>query len=143
MLRWGRADLDGFRPYHMVKSVLMHELAHMVHSEHNADFHRLNRQLEREAVALDWTQSRGQRVGGADVNPNDPPTEDDDDARRGSLGEGTYTLGGDRAQVAQRPPRELMLEAALVRLTAEEQAITDGCGGSGPTPPERPPTHPM
>ena len=72
----------------MIKSVLLHELAHMVHSEHDNNFHMLNRQLEKEAVQLDWTKSAGHRVGGADVNTDDPPAVDED-----PLGGGSYTLG--------------------------------------------------
>ena len=150
----------------------MHELAHMVHSEHDNNFHMLNRQLEKEAVQLDWTKSGGHRLGGADVNPADAPT-DSSDASGGAYQLGTvleppvsgargpwralvqltsdrlvhrpahcprlHGPGGDRTAIARQAPRDLMLQAALIRLTAEEQAVTDACG-SGSSAPSGPPT---
>jgi hypothetical protein len=35
-----------------------------VHSEHNADFWNLMSSLKKEADQLDWTKSRGQKLGG-------------------------------------------------------------------------------
>ena len=98
------ADFKGFRHYHMIKSVLLHELAHMVHSEHNNNFHMLNRQLEKEAVQLDWTKSAGHRVGGAEVNPDDPPPADDSDGS-GDGGGGAYTLGMGLRRLPGPPPQ--------------------------------------
>jgi hypothetical protein len=50
---------EGFRHYRTIIETLLHELAHMVHSEHEAPFHALNRQLNIEYVKLDWKKSEG------------------------------------------------------------------------------------
>ncbi|KAJ3677602.1 hypothetical protein LUZ60_003326 [Juncus effusus] len=58
-LRLRTDDLKGFRKYESIKKTLLHELAHMVHSEHDANFFALNTQLNKEAESLDWTRSTG------------------------------------------------------------------------------------
>lgn len=56
-------DLEGFRDMYKIKQVLAHELAHIVHSEHNNEFKELMLQVEREANEADWTMSKGHVVG--------------------------------------------------------------------------------
>ncbi|KAL5222448.1 hypothetical protein ABZP36_027161 [Zizania latifolia] len=63
-LRLRTDDLKGFRKYESIKRTLLHELAHMVHSEHDANFFALNKQLNDEAASLDWTKSRGHMLSG-------------------------------------------------------------------------------
>ncbi|XP_015881509.3 uncharacterized protein LOC107417406 [Ziziphus jujuba] len=63
-LRLRTDDLKGFRKYESIKKTLLHELAHMVHSEHDANFYALDKQLNQEAVSLDWTRSRSHTVNG-------------------------------------------------------------------------------
>lgn len=63
-LRLRTDDLKGFRKYESIKKTLLHELAHMVYSEHDANFYGLDKQLNQEAVALDWTKSRGHTLSG-------------------------------------------------------------------------------
>ncbi|GKV30778.1 hypothetical protein SLEP1_g39558 [Rubroshorea leprosula] len=63
-LRLRTDDLKGFRKYESIKKTLLHELAHMVYSEHDADFQALNKQLNEEAANLDWTKSRGHTLSG-------------------------------------------------------------------------------
>ncbi|KDP30833.1 hypothetical protein JCGZ_13776 [Jatropha curcas] len=58
-LRLRTDDLKGFRKYESIKKTLLHELAHMVYSEHDANFYNLDKQLNQEAASLDWTKSRG------------------------------------------------------------------------------------
>lgn len=82
----------------MIKSVMLHELTHMVHSEHDNNFYMFNRQLEKEAIALDWTKSAGHRLGGNEISPLDPAIVDEDSALVG----GAYTLGT-RARRTQPP----------------------------------------
>ncbi|XP_057865190.2 uncharacterized protein LOC131072911 isoform X2 [Cryptomeria japonica] len=64
-LRLRTDDLKGFRKYESIKKTLLHELAHMVHSEHDANFHALDKQLNEEAIALDWTKSRSRTLNGS------------------------------------------------------------------------------
>ncbi|KAJ4799528.1 Ubiquitin and WLM domain-containing metalloprotease [Rhynchospora pubera] len=63
-LRLRTDDLKGFRKYEVIKKTLIHELAHMVHSEHDANFFALNKQLTEEAASLDWTRSKGHTLNG-------------------------------------------------------------------------------
>ncbi|KAH6764730.1 hypothetical protein C2S52_013699 [Perilla frutescens var. hirtella] len=63
-LRLRTDDLKGFRKYESIKKTLLHELAHMVFSEHDSDFYALDSQLNKEAATLDWTKSRGHTLTG-------------------------------------------------------------------------------
>ncbi|KAH0710977.1 hypothetical protein KY290_011275 [Solanum tuberosum] len=63
-LRLRTDDLKGFRKYDSIKKTLLHELSHMVHSEHDVNFYALLKQLNEEAAKLDWTKSRGHTVSG-------------------------------------------------------------------------------
>ncbi|KAL8139108.1 hypothetical protein V2J09_005109 [Rumex salicifolius] len=63
-LRLRTDDLKGFRKYESIKKTLLHELAHMVYSEHDADFYALDKQLNREATTLDWTRSSSHTLSG-------------------------------------------------------------------------------
>lgn len=62
-LRLRTDDFKGFRHYRIIIQTLLHELAHMVHSDHDAKFHELNRLLNKEYVALDWRKSQGHQLG--------------------------------------------------------------------------------
>lgn len=66
-LRLRTDDLKGFRKYESIKKTLLHELAHMVHSEHDANFFALNKQLNEEAASLDWTKSTGHMLSGRKI----------------------------------------------------------------------------
>jgi hypothetical protein len=63
-LRLRTDDLQGFTKIAMIRETLAHELAHMVHSEHDGDFYQLMRQIQSEVVELDWRQGEGRRLGG-------------------------------------------------------------------------------
>lgn len=47
-LRLRTNDMEGFRHYPEIRKVLLHELTHNVWGEHDDNFHRLNRQLNKE-----------------------------------------------------------------------------------------------
>ncbi|OWM75421.1 hypothetical protein CDL15_Pgr021585 [Punica granatum] len=63
-LRLRTDDLKGFRKYESIKKTLLHELAHMVYSEHDANFYALDKQLNQEAASLDWTRSQSRTLNG-------------------------------------------------------------------------------
>ncbi|KAJ4830294.1 hypothetical protein Tsubulata_048750 [Turnera subulata] len=75
-LRLRTDDLKGFRKYDSIKKTLLHELAHMVFSEHDANFYALDRQLNQEAASLDWTKSRGHSLSGISHLDDDEEEED-------------------------------------------------------------------
>ncbi|XP_050381147.1 uncharacterized protein LOC126798275 [Argentina anserina] len=64
-LRLRTDDLKGFRKYASIKKTLLHEFAHMIFSEHDANFYALDKQLNQEAETLDWTRSRGHTLSGS------------------------------------------------------------------------------
>ncbi|KAL0742265.1 hypothetical protein Bca4012_083778 [Brassica carinata] len=64
-LRLRTDDLKGFQKYQSIKKTLLHELAHMVHTEHDGNFYALDSQLNKDAESLDWTKSRGHTLNGA------------------------------------------------------------------------------
>ncbi|CAI8597919.1 unnamed protein product [Vicia faba] len=63
-LRLRTDDFKGFRKYESIKKTLLHELAHMIYSEHDANFYALDKQLNQEAASLDWTRSAGHTLSG-------------------------------------------------------------------------------
>eukprot|EP00977_Amphora_coffeiformis_P020411 scaffold8235_cov155-Amphora_coffeaeformis.AAC.8 len=117
LLRVRTDDLRGFRKMLSVRKVLFHELAHNVHSEHNGKFFQLMRQIEAECNSLDWTKGAGL---------TDMSNEDG-----GTYEGGTFRLGGDKSQAAltnNLSTRELAAQAALRRMTLEEEEIQNNCG---------------
>ncbi|KAK4343538.1 hypothetical protein RND71_036632 [Anisodus tanguticus] len=74
-LRLRTDDLKGFRKYDSMKEILLHELAHMTHSEHDVNFYALLKQLTEEAAKLDWTKSTGHTLSGRNLQHY----EDDED----------------------------------------------------------------
>ncbi|CAL8466109.1 g5645 [Coccomyxa elongata] len=63
-LRLRTDDLKGFRRYDRIRETLVHELAHMVWGEHDANFKELNSQLLREARAHDVPGAARSLAGG-------------------------------------------------------------------------------
>lgn len=115
LLRIRTDDLRGFRKFLNIKKVLYHELAHNVHSDHDAQFFQLMRQIERECLKMDWTNGNG-------ISSSE---EEDCNSYTG----GVFTLGGKKHPSDHLlPPRELAASAAEMRLTAEEIEIQQNCG---------------
>ena len=106
----------------------MHELVHNVWSDHDADFHALNRQLNRECDAY----AAGQSVTG--LRPTAFGSFTDGDGEAGDdvgYEGGTFVLGGADAGTGiggGLPMREVMARAALSRLSKEEREMVEGCG---------------
>jgi hypothetical protein len=111
-LRLRTDDLSGFRYFESIVKVMLHELAHFEFSDHDDNFHRLNRQLNKE-----YEMYKGQSLGGhhAAPHPIAQPT--------------SFVLGGSKPEGDMR---EVLLKAAIVRLSKEEQDITDACGQKKP-----------
>lgn len=123
---------DGFRDYATVRRTIAHELAHMVHDEHDAAFWRLCGEVERRIVSSDW-RSRGRPL--TDEVFYSPPAGADADrggkewtggggvlggvaAAGPSLGSGT-ALGKSAQSGNER--REMMARAAEERLKRLER----------------------
>ncbi|ORZ25490.1 WLM domain-domain-containing protein [Absidia repens] len=130
-------DFSGFRHYDSVRKVLLHELTHNVWSEHDDNFHALNRQLNKDVVALDWTAHGGHQIDSKHAYYQ-PEEEYDDEQVSVTWEAGTYRLGGNGGQGSSSSRdglasaalrREQAAQAALSRLTKqEEQEMDEGCG---------------
>ncbi|CAH1757108.1 12382_t:CDS:2 [Entrophospora sp. SA101] len=129
-LRLRTDDLQGFRHYADIKKVLLHELTHNVWDGHDENFHQLNRQLNKDAVSLDWTLSDGKKLSNEEFY--NPSEQEGIDTR--SWQGGAYVLGGDTERAKILSKRELLAEATLMRLTKEEKELDESCGfGSNPS----------
>jgi hypothetical protein len=130
-LRLRTDDLSGFRHYDSVRKVLLHELTHNVWGDHDDNFHALNRQLNKDVVALDWSAHGAKSLGGGDYY--EPEVEDEDLENDVTYESGTYRLGaGSKSTVdlnSLEARRQRMAQAAMSRLTKkEEQEMDEGCG---------------
>ncbi|KAJ3125156.1 hypothetical protein HK100_010950 [Physocladia obscura] len=120
-------QLDGFRHYRTIVKVLLHELVHMVHSDHNEAFNTLNSQLNREYDSF----SIARNVAGEIVDGSRVFSVDGDELTPVNFsGGGAFVLGGARTvneTNIERPNRDVLLKAAEHRLTQWEQDLIDSC----------------
>ncbi|KAG0344462.1 hypothetical protein BG004_004467 [Podila humilis] len=125
-LRLRTDDLEGFRHYDAVWS------------EHDDNFHMLNRQLNKEVQQLDWTAQGGNRVSsqGEFYNPlsGGIPGYHDDLEDVGPDGNawqgGTYVLGSGSRRLGEEvmTTRELVARAAQLRQIESEKEEDGMCG---------------
>ncbi|KAI7852310.1 WLM domain-containing protein [Circinella umbellata] len=138
-------DLSGFRHYDSIRKVLLHELTHNVWSEHDDNFHALNRQLNKEVVSLDWTAHGANTLssGSSFYQPMDDDEYEDEitgvtwegGSYRLGNGTGKKNINKGSSSVATMSDvalqRELRAKAAAARLTKqEEQELDEGCGSN-------------
>ncbi|KAI3427299.1 hypothetical protein D9Q98_010218, partial [Chlorella vulgaris] len=116
-LRLRTDDLGGFRRYDRIRETLLHELAHMVHSEHDNAFKELNSQLRRECDALDWRGAAARSVAGPAFEGSvhyDLPPEQPQTAMQHTAASSGSKLGGSQPATAA-DPKLAAAEAALRR----------------------------
>lgn len=142
-LRLRTDNYQGWRNYYNVRNVLCHELAHNVYSEHDDQFWRLCKLLEKEVIELDPFGKQGNTVGGtaAASSASGPYQEwlemdsDEDVGDSGGWHGGTYVLGRGRNEVQQEKEdknksiREL-LQRAAERRQQEKEKEKEGKGPS-------------
>uniref|UniRef100_A0A8R7R298 WLM domain-containing protein n=1 Tax=Triticum urartu TaxID=4572 RepID=A0A8R7R298_TRIUA len=125
-LRLRTDDLKGFRKYESIKKTLLHELAHKVHSEHDAHFFALNKQLNEEAASLDWTKSSGHVLSGRkifDSYEHEFDLEPEDRVVGHKLGGGSSSLAS--ACVLQGVAAyQLLLSASSTDLGSSHSSVT-------------------
>ncbi|KAI3769608.1 hypothetical protein L6452_00717 [Arctium lappa] len=112
-LRLRTDDLKGFRKYQSIKKTLLHELAHMVFSEHDANFYALDKQLNVEADALDWTRSTRHTLSGSQKYQQHEPEFHVSDNSGSSL---SHKLGGNSSLDSLANARASSVAAAYQRL---------------------------
>lgn len=136
---------DGYRDYKTIRKTLCHEMAHNVWGDHDANFWKLCKEIEKEVELADW-KSGGHRVGDQDyyepAGPSGAFGEDDEEIDdHGGWTGGEFVLGG--ATGSERPGnagpaagegavsrREVMARAAEERLKRmAEQGKGDGKSG--------------
>lgn len=105
-LRLRTDDWRGLRPHGALVPVLLHELTHNVHDEHDGDFKALNSQLGREYALHRSRLGRGETLGGGAVKQPDPLVPPPPAA---------VAVGGAAAQLG---PRAAAAQAALERAAA-------------------------
>ncbi|KAK4276407.1 hypothetical protein QN277_019355 [Acacia crassicarpa] len=122
-LRLRTDDLKGFRKYESIKKTLLHELAHMVYSEHDADFYALDKQLNQEAASFDWTKSASHTLG--DARSSDY-VDEDFDRNNSNI---PHKVGGNRSdQLASA--RASSVAAAYHRMTNASSLKARGSEGN-------------
>jgi hypothetical protein len=124
-LRLRTDDWSGLRRYESIRRVLMHELAHNVISEHNADFKALNSELVK-LCERDW--NRGRRVGGGgETHGNETENDGYDSLSEDECMKETRKLSGMKlGGVGAKPyvgndPREMAARKALERFEQQQQ----------------------
>lgn len=136
LLRIRTDDLEGFRRIDNIRNVLIHELTHNVHGDHDSKFYKLMRVLQKEATALDWERSsKGRRIDGTTgkieryEGGDSSGDEDNSDIAPRVLDPENAAGAG---SIFKLLPASVMAgTAAVLRLSAEEQEVQDGCGGCG------------
>lgn len=118
-LRLRTDDLKGFRKYEMIKKTLLHELAHMVFAEHDSNFYALDKQLNQEAFALNWTKSRSHTLADTRFSGHDDMEMDLESENRSP-----QKLGGAASHMAVTA-REASVVAAYHRL-ADSSTVSQG-----------------
>lgn len=123
-LRLRTDDLQGLRPYHKLIPVLLHELTHNVHSDHDNAFTALCSELTREYAHFENKERRAQSIGGVVMaEPTAlPPSECE--------GGGGRTLGGALPEnsSSSRARREAAAAAAISRSLGGAMGKQDSTG---------------
>ncbi|KAL1838982.1 hypothetical protein VTJ49DRAFT_2027 [Mycothermus thermophilus] len=96
---------DGWRDYRGVRRTLCHELTHNVYSEHDGDFWRLCRQLEREVERADYWGSAGRTVGGEAEYYQPPEGSEREQDEEGMVEDHGGWFGGTAAEMRARADR--------------------------------------
>lgn len=111
---------DGYRDYKVIRKTLCHELAHNVVGPHNAEFHALWNQIEKEVEKNDWSRG-GHSLGQEEFyNPGDDYVDDDEHCDAGGWEGGSYILGGSTSS-SQSSAEPLTRREAMAR-AAEQRA---------------------
>lgn len=128
LLRLRTDDLKGFRKIESIRKVLFHELTHNDISEHNGEFFKTMREVEKECNSLNWKTSGGSSVGGSSGIAEDDLTAEMMEVSKKFQG-GSRRLGGSSAEIANLlDARDMAANAAVGRLTQEEEEVCENCG---------------
>lgn len=116
---------DGYRDYKTIRKTLCHELAHNMYGEHDQDFWRLCREVEKEVERNDWA-SNGRAL--TDQEFYTPPEEDNvGHVDGGGWFGGEYILGSnspairDSSETAPVSRRDILAKAAEERIRQQQQ----------------------
>lgn len=108
-LRLRTDDMKGFRKYLTIRNVLIHELTHIVHSDHDDNFKQLNSVLLRECEAHEIKESQNHYLN----DGTDTYTPEIEDFNGQTQGEKENRLGGNNANISNL--REAAAVAAIER----------------------------
>ncbi|KAL6309347.1 WLM-domain-containing protein [Sparassis latifolia] len=133
-LRLRTDTYDGFRAYREIRKVLCHELAHIVHKNHEVGFKELNSQLSREIVDFERAAAEGTHSLGDEAYTSSSYLEAEAQAYLAS--EGPHILGGSSeypGDESRERRRRRVLQAAIIRLRKEEEELERQCGTTEPS----------
>lgn len=121
---------DGYRDYKTIRRTLCHELAHNVWSDHDGNFWKLCREIEKVVERDDWT--RGGRSVGGERAYEFAEGEGEEHVDGGGWSGGEFVVGrgpgaGDTDGLTRREILARAAEERVRRLRREN----DGDGGSG------------
>ena len=134
LLRLRTDDWQGLRPYDSVIPVLLHELTHNVHSDHDDDFKALCSQLGRE-YREHKSAGRALGGGGETARASTGGVSSTDDADRGHV-----LGGGDATSMAEArarafgyapPPSSLGKEQAVEAMDVSDPAVSGTSANAG------------
>jgi len=128
LLRLRTDDWCGLRPYANVINVLLHELTHNVHSDHDASFKQLNSELGHEYRQFMGAHGAGRSLaGGAIAESAAPPTDVSDNFGYVLGGGGGEIPGGAAAPRRALSAREAAANAAAMRFAFERPGADEAC----------------
>ncbi|GMH92839.1 hypothetical protein TrVE_jg10825 [Triparma verrucosa] len=128
LLRLRTDDLQGWRKMESIRKVLFHELSHNDISEHNGEFFKLMREVEKECNSMNWKTQGGSSVGGSSSVVDDDLSDVMSEVSAPFQG-GSGRLGGESAEIANLlDARDMAANAAVMRLTREEEEVCTNCG---------------
>jgi hypothetical protein len=119
-LRLRTDDWSGFRKYLKIRETLVHELAHNVFSEHDANFKQLNSELLREVAAREAAAGAGgHMLAAAAAGWEDG--EESDGAEEGGRAPAGVRLGGSSPPLAGMGAAGVRLAAAGAALLRQQE----------------------
>jgi hypothetical protein len=113
---------DGYRDYKVIRKTLCHELSHNVWGEHDANFWKLTKEIEKEVDRNDTLHGGHKLDAQAEFYNPDDSLEDADQADGGGWTGGDFVLGRakDAPSDAGLSRREIIARAAMARAQKEK-----------------------
>ncbi|KPI35736.1 uncharacterized protein AB675_1248 [Cyphellophora attinorum] len=116
---------DGYRDYKVIRKTLCHELSHNVWGEHDANFWKLTREIEKEVDQNDTLHGGHKLQANAEFYvPDDDGGDAEEHFDGGGWTGGDFVLGRGREAQSEEglSRREIIARAAMARARKEQEA---------------------